>query len=164
MARGERIVWTVPTLTLCVLWLIVTGVAIVLSVFLNSVLPGFIAKAGPFLVAGFITGRFVGVSGRRPKIIAAAVLSVVSAVAWTLFSFATTTLSADRALVLFALSLPVNMLGGAWAYFAMFLGSRRREMPPSASRTEVDPELEDLERELKNEIARERASHQSTST
>ena len=157
MARNERIEWLAPTLALCVVWLVVTGGVVVLNVFTDSALPSFVAKGGPFIIAGLLTGRLVGVSGRRPKITAAAVLAMVSAAAWTSFSFVTNEMSADRALLLFALSLPVNFFGGAWAYLGMFLGGRRRETP-SVDRTEMDPDLEDLERELKGEIARERAS------
>jgi hypothetical protein len=95
MARRERIDRLAPTLTLCVLWLVVTGAAVVLNLLMNSALPSFVAKAGPFIIAGFITGRLVSVSERRPEIIAAAVLAVVSAAAWTSFSFATHEMSVE---------------------------------------------------------------------
>jgi hypothetical protein len=149
MPRSERIDWLAPTLTLCALWLLATGLFIAFNVMSKSLLPGFVAKAGPFIIAGFATGRLVSASKRSSRIIAAAVLAVVSAAAWTSFSFATTSLSPDRALVLFALSLPVNILGGAWAYFGMFLARRRSQPPTSANRAPIDPDLEDLEREIR---------------
>lgn len=158
MVRSEHRDWLAPTLTLCALWLVVTGGVVALAASMGSALPSSVAKVGPFIIAGFMTARLVSSSRRRPKVVAAAVLAVVSAVGWTSFSLATKEVPADRALWLFVLSLPINMLGGAWAYFGMFLGGRRTGKPTSVSRVEIDSEVEDLDSELEKEIARERAS------
>jgi hypothetical protein len=160
MTRSTRIEWLPPTLTSCAVWLLVTGLFIAFNGATGSALPSFVAKAGPFLIAGFATGRLAPVSRRRPKIIAAAILTVVSAVAWTSFSFATQELSASKALLLLALALPINALGGAWAYFGMFLGGRRSSTPTSEK--DVGAELDGLDSELEKEIARERATDSKT--
>lgn len=80
-------------------------------------------KAGPFLIAGLITGRAFPGLPRGPRLVAAASLGLLSGVAWTLFSFATTTLSGEKALVVSAVSIPVQVLTAAWAYLGMFLGA-----------------------------------------
>jgi hypothetical protein len=156
MARGQRIAWLVPTLLLCGLWLVSTWMIIGLS-WLNVPLPGFVAKASPFIVAGFITGRVAGFTRHHSRIVAAGGLALVSAIGWTLVSGVLTALSAMDALLLFAMSLPVHMLGGAWAFLGMLLGGRRSIRESAGSRTEVDPEIDQLERELKSELAREHA-------
>lgn len=141
----------VAALTVCALWLVITGAFIALNAALPVALPAAVAKVGPFLIAGVLAGRLVDASGHLRKIVAAAVLVVVSAAGWTLFSFATTPLSGDGALILFAASLPVMLFAGAWAYLGMLLGGRWRERPT------VEPEEADLERELRDELERQRS-------
>lgn len=154
MIPSERLDWRRPTLTLCVLWSVITSLAIAVSAYLAT-LPPFVLKAGPFLIAGLITGRAFRGLARGPRLVATAGLALLSAVGWTLFSFATTTLSAKRALVLFAVSIPVHLLAAAWAYLGMFLGARRTEAPTHPTRAHVDRELEDLEDKLRDELEQE---------
>jgi hypothetical protein len=147
MADSERPSWILPTLVLSAVWFVVTVAVVVLNVAAHSALPDTVLKVGPFLIAGLLTGRLVNVSLRLPKIIAVAVLAIVSATAWTSFTFATREISVEQALLLFALALPINLFAALWAYFGMYLVSRSRE---SGS----DPELQDIERELRDEIDR----------
>lgn len=156
MTPRRRLDWIALTVALCGIWLAVTGALVALAMFAGLTLPSFVARSGPFFVAGLAAGRIVRVSHRASTIIAAAVLAVVSSAGWTTFTFATTDLAADRALSLFALSLPVHMLGGAWAYVGMFLGGRSRATSTTAAGRHIEPDLDDLERELRDEIARER--------
>jgi hypothetical protein len=137
----------VLTLALCAAWLVVTVAMVVFNIAAHSALPDALMKIGPFLIAGLIAGRLVSVSGRKPKIIAVAVLAAVSAVAWTTFTFATRDISFNQTLLLFALALPINLFAALWAYFGMYLVTRSRE-------TGADPELQDIERELRDEIDR----------
>jgi hypothetical protein len=164
MARGERSEWLVPTLTLCGVWLAVSvaAIAVLSNAFLRSVIPGYVAKTAPYLISGFITGRLVDVSGRRRKIIACAVLAAVSAAAWTLFSFATSTLAGQEGLVLLALSLPIGLALGTWAYLGMYWGGRRRERwTGHQTNLDPDPELAGLERKLRDRMAREPGSQEN---
>jgi hypothetical protein len=160
MTRGVRHDWVAPTLILCGLWLVTTGAVVALTVVAGPILPGFVAKSGPFFVAGFGTGRLAAGSSRRSRTIAAAVVAIVSAAAWTAFSAATTDLAAERSLLLLAVSLPVHALGGLWSYLGMALGSPRSTAAAPAATT-TESEVDDLERELKDEIERERASDRS---
>ena len=151
MTTTPRTPWIAPTFTLCASWLAATGVMIAIATVVA--VPGFIAKAGPFIAAGLVTGRIVGAPARTPAIIAAVTLAVVATLAWTTFSVVTLDIAPDRALVLLGASLPVMLIGGVWAYVGMMLAGRRPAPPP---RTPTRAELDDLEQELAREIARER--------
>ena len=151
MTPPPRLTWRPLTLTLCASWLATTGVMIALATVVA--LPAFLAKTGPFILAGLVTGRIVGAPARTPAIIATAILAVVASLGWTAFSFATRDLAPDRALVLLAASLPVMLIGSVWAYIGMMLAGRRPAPPP---RTPTKTELDDLEQELTRAIARER--------
>lgn len=137
MPLGERGSWRSPTLMLCFVWLVATLVVILVSGLANAVLQtpikgGFVAKMGPFIVAGYVTGRLQVLGGAR-RVLAAGVLALTSAAAWTLFAFATTptAVPADRALGLFVSSLPAMLVGGAWAVLGLFLGGRRPQQTPT---------------------------------
>lgn len=162
MTQDERTGWLPLTLVLCASWLVITVALIASIAALDVTLPRFIARPAPFLVGGFIAGRFVGAAERRPKLIAAAVVAVVSTAAWTSFAFATHTVSVspDRAFLVIALAAGLNVLEGLWAYFGMFLGNLRRERP-SAGRTELEAELDDLEQELRKEAVRDRTDRRA---
>ena len=151
MTTPPRSAWLPPTLTLAASYLAATGVMIGLATVVA--IPAFLAKAGPFIAAGLVTGRIVGAPARTPAIIAAAALAVIASLAWTAFSFVTLDLAPDRALVLLGASMPVMLIGGVWAYVGMMLAGRRAAPPP---RTPTKAELDDLEQELEREIARER--------
>ncbi len=155
MTPPSRLTWRPLTLTLCASWLAATGVMIALATVVA--LPAFLAKAGPFILAGLVTGRIVGAPAHTPAIIATAILAVVASLGWTAFSFATRDLAPDRALVRLGASLPVMLpvmlIVGVWAYVGMMLAGRRPAPPP---RTPTKTELDDLEQELTRAIARER--------
>lgn len=155
MATSERASWLAPTLTLSAAWAVTTAALVVVTMATGVALPGFIAKAGPFILAGFVTGRLLDLSDRRPKITAAAVLAIVAALAWTAFSFVTSDMGTSKASTLLAASLPVMLVLSVWAYFGMFLGGRREIFSPSDG-FRGDPEHDEIERELMNEIAEER--------
>lgn len=138
-------------------WVVATVGLIYLVAATKVPLPTFLGKAGPFILAGFVTGWFVPVSTRRPKIIATATLVVVSAMAWTAFGVITNNVGSERALTLFVASLPVMVVASLWAYLGMYVGSRRHEQPPTAQRPHGNAELDDLEEELRSEIADEEA-------
>ena len=165
MTPPPRLTWRPLTLTLCASWLAATGVVIALATVVA--LPAFLAKAGPFFLAGLVTVRIVGAPARTPAIIATALLAVVARLGWTAFSFATRDLAVDRALVLLGASLPVTLIASVWAYVGMMLAGRPATPPPRtptmpAARDAPPPheptqaELDDLEQELAREIARER--------
>lgn len=120
-------------------------------------LPGPVVKVLPFIVSGWLTGRLVTVSGRGPKLIASVVLAVVSAVAWTTFSIITRSGSLQVALTLLAASVPVFLIAAAWAYLGLYLGDRMKTTTGRA----IDPELDPLERELRDEMARRRGEDPS---
>lgn len=145
----ERPGWSSPTLTLAACWLLATGLVVGLAAATGLALPPFVARAGPFLLAGLAAGRLARGARRRDRLVAAAVLAGLSAVAWTGFSLATRDLPARTALQLLAASLPVHLLGAAWAYLGMHLGGRG-----GAARA-PDPELDDVERRLREDLARE---------
>ena len=150
---GSERAWLVPTLTLTAVWAVCTVGMVGLVMATDWTVPKFVGKVVPFVLAGYVTGRLVSVAERRPKIIAAAVLTVVSAVSWTLFTLATSDLDARQALTLFAASLPVMLVASAWAYLGMFLG----QGADSTSSMAAGPRdvVDDLERELRGEIAGE---------
>lgn len=118
-------------LTLVATWAAAT---IALTVLLNVTgLDNRVFKLLPFILAGYVTGWLVPVTTRRPKIIATATLVVVSALAWTAFAIIGG-LPVGKALVLFGAGLPVMVVACLWAYFGMYLGSRRYERAPTPSR------------------------------
>lgn len=154
MSTQERTGWISPALMLCGFWLIGTGVFVALAVFAKTTFPSFVAKSGPFIVAGLLTGRFLDVD-RRTRVLATLVLVVFSALGWTSFSFVTSDLPWERLPLLFFASVPVFLVSGVWAYFGMFL-SRRRD-----AEVDSDEEASDAERielELQDEIVRDLAS------
>lgn len=154
----DRVQWIVPALTLCALWLVFTAVAIALGSLTAGALPGPVMRGAPFLIAGWVTGRLVAVPGRRLKMIAAASLALVSAVAWTSFTLVTRGLSAQQAAGLLGASLLIHLFAAAWAYLGLHLGDRTT----TAARAS-DPELDDLDRELRDELARPRRATPSES-
>jgi hypothetical protein len=113
-----------------------------------------IARVVPFLVAGLIAGRVSYVGSRRARIIATASLAIAASVGWTAFTFGTSDLSIAKTVALLGASLPVMCVASLWAYFGMFLVNRGRSAP-SVDDVQQDAELDDLERELRDEIQRE---------
>ena len=144
------------TLTLIATWAVATVGLIAVITATKLTFPEFLAKAGPFILAGVVTGWLVPVTTRRPKIIAAATLVVVSALAWTGFGVITHDAPMNKALVLFGAGLPVMIVASLWAYFGMYLGGRRHGQP-TATKSNGGAELDDLEQELRNEITSEPA-------
>lgn len=156
--EGNR--WVVPTLTLCGLWLVASVLVVALQQITGAALPGAVAKVVPFIASGWLTSRLVAVSGRRPRLIASIILAVVAAVAWTTFSAVARGASLQTAVALLGASLPVFLVAAAWAYLGMYLGGRTSTV---AGPTTIDPELERLERELRDEMARPRRAPSSES-
>jgi hypothetical protein len=147
MTASKHREWFVPTLTLSIVWAIATALMIVLAMSVRVALPAFVAKAGPFILAGFITGRLLSVAERWPKVIASGVLAIVAALGWTVFSLATREIGNDKALELFLASLPVMLFTSCWAYLGMYLGGLQGMQGAR--------ELEEAEKELRQEMASE---------
>jgi len=156
LMAGTRASWVVPAVTLTAAWFVLTAAVIGIQSMSGLAIPPVVAKTAPFLLAGVLTGLSVDVAGIGRKLIAAAVLCVVSAVGWTLFSFATTALTTERAFVLFFASLPVMLFAASWALVGMVIGARVRSRPSATEGGASEPEIADLERELNDEIALER--------
>lgn len=155
--EGSR--WVAPTLTLCGLWLVLTVLVVALQQVTRAALPGAVAKVVPFIVSGWLTSRLVAVSGRRPRLIASITLALVASVAWTTFSAVTRGASLQVAVALLGASIPVFLVAAAWAYLGMYLGDRAK----TPAGPTIDPELERLERELRDEMARPRGAPSSES-
>lgn len=155
MRTPERGGWLAPTLALIAAWAVATVALVAILSAMRQPQLGTVAKVAPFFVAGLVAARFTSVSQRRARIIAVAALAIVAAVAWTLFTFATTEIGTNKSLALFGVSLPVMLFASLWAYLGMYLGGRGQ-----TSRTLEgpgdDPELAELERDLRSEIERER--------
>src|SRR6188508_3001361 len=98
--------WIAATLALSGVWLIVTVAAVLLNIAAHWAVPDAVMKIGPFIIAGFITARLVDVSRWQARLVAVAVLAVVSASAWTVFVLATREVTPGQALLLFGVSLP----------------------------------------------------------
>ncbi len=152
LRAAARPTWFLPAMSLTAAWAIATAGMIALAMFIETTLPN-ATKVVPYLAAGFATGRLVDVPERRPKVVAAGVLAVISATGWTLFSFASENMGVSAGLTLFAVGLPVHAMGAAWAYFGMFLGQPRSAAPLEGR---DEPELDELENDLRNEMTRER--------
>lgn len=108
--------------------------------FVNSALHVQLWRALPYLVAGLIAGRLAGASDRRSKILAVVLLAAVSATAWTLFTFATRDMSFSKALGLYAITAPIHLLLGLWAYFGMFLSGRFDRTRPAGTEGGAEPD------------------------
>lgn len=133
-------------LTLVISWGVFTaGLILALSV-MKFRIPGSIAKVLPFILAGFVTGRLCPVASRRSKVIALGMLAMVSAAAWSVFAGMTSNIETKEILILFATAIPVMAVASLWAYFGIYLGSSSRQS---------EPEADDLEEELRDEIASE---------
>ena len=133
-------------LTLIISWCLFTVGLILAFTVMKFSTPAFVAKVAPFVLAGFVSGRLYPIATRRSKVIAIAMLSIISALAWTMFAAMTSDIGTKGALILFAAAVPVMAVACLWAYFGMYLGSSSRRS---------DPEVDDLEKELRNEIAGE---------
>lgn len=158
MALPRQLSWLPTATTLCAYWAAFTVAMVALTAWMGVELPS-LMRGVPFFLAGLATGRLADVA-RSQRVIASGVLAVVSAAAWTSFTFATSDVSVGGAFSLLALSLPVNALAGLWAYFGLSLGGRLRRWPRAAA-GQVG-EFDDLERELKEEMARDSDANAST--
>jgi hypothetical protein len=158
MALPRQLSWLPTATTLCAYWAAFTVAMVALTAWMGVELPS-VARGVPFFLAGLATGRLADVASSH-RVIAPIVVAVVSAAAWTSFTWVTSDVSVGGALVLFAVSLPVNGLAGLWAYFGLSLGGRLRRGPPAAA-GQVG-EFDDLERELKEEMARDSDANSST--
>jgi hypothetical protein len=145
MTRRATLVTTVVLITT---WLVAT------FVFVAVQLPA-AAKMLPYLGAGVVTGMFVRGTDRRAELVAVGGLTLASAVGWTAHSWSTTSLDAGRGLMLFAISLPLHAIGGAWAWLGLFIVRRARARRTVAT-VQGPPDHQALADELR--LARARAT------
>jgi hypothetical protein len=146
--RGE---WRAPTLVLLVSWAAVTLVLVACA--MRVPLPS-VVRIVPFVLAGYVTGRRFPSMSSRSRWIAAGTLGVVSAIFWSAFTFATTPLPHDRALLLMLASLPICAFAALWTLAAMRWATPRVEAP-AAVREVPGRDVDALERELREELERE---------
>jgi hypothetical protein len=90
---------------------------------------------------------FVRGTDRRAELVAVGGLTLASAVGWTAYSWNTTSLDVGPALMLFAISLPLHAIGGAWAWLGLFIVRRARARRTVAT-VQGRPDHEALAHEL----------------